>query len=197
MRLLGNDLVDLKDRDSLDILKNSRFLNRVFSKTEQTLIREAASPFERAWLLWGAKEAAYKALKRANPELLFSPRKIIVKDNLKNVHIENLKLTLQWESASEWIHAWCHNLDVPPETAVTPLAGLKDSRPRAYSSESSLCRGFAVDYLEKKLGFTPEIQKKAESPRHPPLLYHNGEALPYILSLSHHGRYCALAFCPQ
>ena len=37
-------------------------------------------PFEQyVWLLWSIKESVYKCIKRAQPELRFSPRKIIVR----------------------------------------------------------------------------------------------------------------------
>lgn len=80
MGSIGNDIVDLNFIDKKRTCE-SRFFSKILSPSEQELFRrpEAAPiPFEvYVWLLWSAKEAAYKFLKRYQPDLVFSPTKII------------------------------------------------------------------------------------------------------------------------
>src|SRR5437867_200164 len=62
--MLGNDLVDLGDADSCAAALHARFDGRVFDPVEREWI--AASPHgERVrWLIWAAKESAYKAARK-------------------------------------------------------------------------------------------------------------------------------------
>lgn len=80
---MGNDLVDLEDRDSRLEAIHPRFISRVFTPEEQKKILEQRDLKEQArlfWNFWACKEAAYKALKRLHPELAFLHRKFRNKD---------------------------------------------------------------------------------------------------------------------
>ena len=79
---VGNDIV------ALDIIDAGRtiqpaFYSRILDPAEAGSYSEEkfpALPFEQyVWLLWSIKESVYKCIKRAQPELRFSPRKIIVR----------------------------------------------------------------------------------------------------------------------
>ncbi len=81
---LGNDIVDLKDRDALGVWQNQAFLKRVFTSNELDFLKNDPAPEKRVWQFWAAKEAAYKALKQLAPKTIFSPRRFEVdfKENL-------------------------------------------------------------------------------------------------------------------
>ena len=66
-RSIGNDIVDLDERRG-DL--HPRFVQRVFATAEHASV--AKSP-ARMWLHWAAKEAAFKALSRLDPQTVFSP----------------------------------------------------------------------------------------------------------------------------
>ena len=77
---VGNDII------ALDIIDAGRtiqpvFYSRILDPAEARLYPGVSSlPFEHyVWLLWSIKESVYKCIKRTQPELRFSPRKIIVK----------------------------------------------------------------------------------------------------------------------
>jgi phosphopantetheine--protein transferase-like protein len=81
MLKLGNDIVDLSlPRAQLKHLEPRflRFLARVFTKEEQSSILNANNNPKILWAIWAAKEAAYKALKKQLPELIFSHNKFRV-----------------------------------------------------------------------------------------------------------------------
>jgi phosphopantetheinyl transferase (holo-ACP synthase) len=77
---IGNDII------ALDIIDAGRtiqpvFYSRILDPAEAGMYAEFPSlPFEHyVWLLWSIKESVYKCIKRKQPELRFSPRKIIIK----------------------------------------------------------------------------------------------------------------------
>ena len=81
MLKLGNDIVDLSlPRAKLKHLEPRflKFLNRVFTKEEQISILNNTNQPKMLWAIWAAKEAAYKALKKQLPELIFSHNKFAV-----------------------------------------------------------------------------------------------------------------------
>ena len=81
MKSAGNDIVAL-----LSVNKQRtgqfRFYSQILSAYEQVLYHQpsfADIPFENyVWLLWSAKESAYKYLKRILPRLVFSPTKFVI-----------------------------------------------------------------------------------------------------------------------
>ena len=71
--MLGNDVVDLRDPDSDATTLSSRFDRRVFTEAERSDIAQHADSDTHRWRHWAGKEAAYKALRREQPEVVFSP----------------------------------------------------------------------------------------------------------------------------
>jgi hypothetical protein len=70
--MVGNDVVDLLDRDSDPSTLSPRFDERVLHADERRAIEADRVPTLR-WRFWAAKEAAYKAVKQIHPETVFSP----------------------------------------------------------------------------------------------------------------------------
>lgn len=70
--MIGNDIVDLSLAGSESNWQRKGFLEKVFSREEQTMIYTAQNMDQMVWLLWSFKEAAYKAhqrLKKHSPIL--------------------------------------------------------------------------------------------------------------------------------
>lgn len=103
MKSAGNDIVALRTVNR-ERTCQFRFYSKILSVSEQALYHQpqfAEMPFETyVWLLWSVKESAYKYLKRAIPDLLFYPVKIVI----QNIKIpEEASMTnfecMQWENA--------------------------------------------------------------------------------------------------
>src|SRR5439155_10573151 len=62
--MIGNDIVDLGDSESHAEGRHPRFDGRVFDETEHALIDATPEPERVRWLLWAAKESAYKAARK-------------------------------------------------------------------------------------------------------------------------------------
>lgn len=72
---VGNDIVDLTQSTAKKKSRNIRFLNRVFTPDEQDFIlSSSAFPELRLWCCWAAKEAAYKAISKACPDIPAIPK---------------------------------------------------------------------------------------------------------------------------
>jgi 4'-phosphopantetheinyl transferase EntD len=70
--LIGNDLVDLRAREAAGKSGDARFVKRVFTAREAELIGGSASPDTALWMLWSAKEAAYKVARKLAPDVIFA-----------------------------------------------------------------------------------------------------------------------------
>ena len=74
MTSIGNDIVDLTSPDSIGKSLDRRFIARVFTPEEQERIDRSESPDATLWMLWAAKEAAFKAVSKLKPGLSFIHR---------------------------------------------------------------------------------------------------------------------------
>jgi phosphopantetheinyl transferase (holo-ACP synthase) len=71
---IGNDIVDLNHPGNRGKSRDRRFVSRVFTAEEQERIDGAAAPDALLWMLWAAKEAAFKAAVKRKPGTAFIPR---------------------------------------------------------------------------------------------------------------------------
>ncbi len=72
---VGNDIVDLKEPFNRGKSGDTRFLTRVFTTAERDLITSSSAPDTLLWALWAAKEAAYKLLSKTYPAIPSIPRR--------------------------------------------------------------------------------------------------------------------------
>lgn len=77
----GNDIIALCSIDK-ERTNNPRFYRQILSISEQELfhasVKEVLSFETFVWLAWSVKESAYKYFKRSDPQLIFSPTKIVL-----------------------------------------------------------------------------------------------------------------------
>lgn len=80
--MLGNDVVDLTvDKDKH---LNQRFINRVLTGNERTMLAQSPDKNLFLWSLWATKEACYKACQKTDNQLLFSPSNFAFDDQSLN-----------------------------------------------------------------------------------------------------------------
>ncbi|MDT8340595.1 MAG: 4'-phosphopantetheinyl transferase superfamily protein [Longimicrobiales bacterium] len=61
---VGVDVVDLDRHRTADRTRDARFMERVFTEAERDRILSAEHPEVEVWMLWAAKEAAYKVVSK-------------------------------------------------------------------------------------------------------------------------------------
>lgn len=189
---IGNDVVDLSDPETRQQSLHPRFDERVFDPRERALLGDSDSPHVLRWAFWAAKESAYKALKRLDPGLVFSPKRFAVElpavsspvgSAVGHVVHGDHTLDLQVHLDGGCLHAVAGSL----RTAGAQLVWKVD---RARSDPSANVRWLAGAGIASALGLDPADIRIAHRP---PVALHHRRPLVSELSLSHHGRFVAFA----
>lgn len=193
---VGNDVVDLGDPETQTGASHRRFDARVFGASERAAIERAASPRRRRWQLWAAKEAAFKALRRTDPELSFRPAEFRVDlcdEGHARVRSASRELLVRFDVTRDRIHAFVGS---PGRVATARLAGGESPGHGVRRLALALARRqFPGDTL--RVDRRGRIPHMVRTPRFPgPPESSREQHVP--LSLSHHGRFvaCALAEGP-
>jgi len=189
--MIGNDIVDLSDPESFRDARHSRFDRRVFVPDEIRLLSTDHSDLQRRWILWSAKEAAYKAARRESAEVSFSPVRFVV--DLDRSLFGSVRYgTRHWPARIE-IDGDCVHAVVSEDAS---FAGILSGTCRLTSTElrdpSGGGRRFALSSIAKELGLATSDLRIEKIDRIPQLIL-AGKAAPVALSLSHHGSYAGFA----
>jgi phosphopantetheine--protein transferase-like protein len=211
--MLGNDVVDF----SVDEKKynNQRFINRILTSTEQKYLFLSTNKNAFLWTLWAAKEAAYKAYQKQNLSSLFSPVKYEISENtlLKLVEAkfsETVKGVLKYTNDRSvlipieirWPDKTCvhciSSFDVSNQQGENLYSKLmKLDCEEDYTSQSLLVRGLAQTLLDdlniQAEIIRPEIKVKDYKKPGPPRLISDNQLLDHEISLSHDGKWLAVA----
>jgi phosphopantetheinyl transferase (holo-ACP synthase) len=191
---IGNDVVDLADPETREQGLHPRFDERVFRPEERALLGARDSAHVVRWALWAAKESAYKAEKRVDPGVVFSPKQLAVElSDLPTVGGKGV-------AEGRVVHRG-HALDLQVHVDGTRLHAVARSTgmagalllwrvERAASEPSGAVRRLASTAIASALDLDPEGVRIA---RRPPVALHRGRPLVTDLSLSHHGRFVAFA----
>jgi phosphopantetheinyl transferase (holo-ACP synthase) len=214
----GNDIVALK---AIDIQRttSTAFYSKFITDAEQSLYLQpqfAAVPFQNfIWMLWSVKEAAYKYLKRANHDLIFSPSKIILQniavpeavttpdlingvwesdDNATEVFYtgqvlyENHQLYFRSKITTAFITSVVHSL---PDFAGV-FWGIQFIDNTGSQNQSKQVRTFALKKLQSVLALDNLLI--GESVVGYPLFLQATRAIDIPLSLAHHNHFVAYSF---
>ncbi|MBZ4035484.1 4'-phosphopantetheinyl transferase superfamily protein [Flavobacterium sp. 17A] len=82
--MIGNDIVDLAQSRLESRWSRKGLIEKLFTPTEQQLIKNHNDSEIMVWLLWSMKEAAYKIYNRQTKIREFSPQKLICSLNSLN-----------------------------------------------------------------------------------------------------------------
>ncbi|HEY5656643.1 MAG TPA: 4'-phosphopantetheinyl transferase superfamily protein [Myxococcota bacterium] len=187
--MVGNDVVDLADAEAAVDASHPRFDARVFGARERRRLEMAGDRARMRWILWAAKESAYKAMRRCDPALIFSPRRFEVELDealCGYVHAPGGVLEVRIELRGDCVHALA---------AAAPYTNgmLQRGVARVGSAAASDgVRALAVGALSRHLGIAPEALSIRRVGRVPQLCAY-GAPTGHPISLAHHGRFAAWA----
>ena len=190
--MLGNDLVDLADPESLPGSLHPRFDARVFDTSERAGIGGPGGDVLR-WVLWAAKESAYKAVRRLDPGTIFSPRRFGVrlrkagaKRWVGRVRHANRLCRVDARVRGTRVHAVAL---VEGRTASDLIVGAAGTAgPAPSQAVRDLARARLAEWLAEDAGDVGFGRRGRV-----PCVRVRGRTLPVILSFSHHGRYVGFA----
>jgi len=201
--MVGNDIVDLDDMETMVTSLHRRFDARVFAPCESALVAAAAVPHRLRWALWAAKEAAYKVLRKRQRAGGFAPRRFVVRglDVLAavaepgrprrahgTVRGGGVEVPVHVEAVDGAVQALAVD-GVGPEAAGWEMRALVAGESPAVAVRELVLRG-----VGQLLAIEPHRLRVVREHRVPRVV-HGGEPLPVDVSLSHHGRYVAGAWC--
>ena len=199
--MIGNDIVDLLDRDADASTYRPGFDARVFTRGERRTIEEAAEPERQRWRLWSAKEAAYKAARRCDPTTVFSPSAFVVElFNAPGQDLEKLRgvvdhLGTRYRVVIGESHRWVHAIATrgAQEIGRVITAVSRNDEPDR-RRESFAVRRLARECIARHLDVsTRDLQICREG--RVPGFWLRGRRLNLSLSLSHSGGVVAFACC--
>jgi phosphopantetheinyl transferase (holo-ACP synthase) len=187
--MVGNDVVDLGDRETLEGPTHPRFDARVFRPEERGLLRGSGAPDRTRWMLWAAKEAAYKLARKLEPGTVFSPRRFAVEPTAPG-HAEVLhgdrRFVVRIAEAGKALHA----VAFEPGSKRRLLWAVEARRGSADPSRAA--RALAARVLAEEIGVPRSTIHFGRSARIPSA-WADGLRSHFDLSFSHHGRFVAFA----
>ncbi len=189
--MVGNDVVDLSDPESSRDARHSRFDRRVFMPEEFEMLSIEYTDVQRRWILWSAKEAAYKAARREAAGVVFSPVRFVVKLDRSlcgSVSLGILRWPVRVRIGGDCVHAVVSE----NESFAGPLSDARRLTTVELRDPSQAVRRFAIASIAAELGVATSDLRIEKRDRIPQLIVAE-EAAPMALSLSHHGAYVGFA----
>jgi phosphopantetheinyl transferase (holo-ACP synthase) len=185
---VGNDVVDLGDPENQPEAIHPRWDSRVFTPQELDTLAAAPSLHRTRWMLWAAKESAFKAAMKMDPGLAFFPRAFAVElldDASARVVHEVGRFQVRLDVTVEYAHAVA-----TPEGS--PQASSRVRRLQDGGSPSRQVREMARLAIGSSMDVEPsDIEVSVAGV---PVVSQGGVALALDLSLSHHGRFMGCAW---
>lgn len=193
--MIGNDIVDLTDPETQKNAPHPRFDGRVFARSELLRLRLSGAPNRLRWMLWAAKEAAYKAMKKIHPHMVFSPVRFVVRldQTLRgSVECPNGSLDVSVTEEAMSIHAIAASAAMTEQNILSGTEFLASEAAENAEQPGQAARELALRSLERRLDL-PAGTFSIEKHDRIPVLFRQGVRSEFDLSLSHHGRLVAFA----
>lgn len=203
----GNDIIDLGDSDAKLSTFHRSFVSRVCDSSEIDCLARSQRPDQQFWYLWCAKETAFKALQRINPQQTIVPSRLVVDPRQKVVTFENWTVAVVWIHDSDCLvcYGYLVSGEDPPRLlhAYSPLGSLVTRSDEAHTLASHGVRKLAKQVIaqhfeleQQQLEIVRPKDERYVAGYGPPEVWYEGRPIPELtLSLAHHGRYvgCAVA----
>lgn len=105
--MIGNDIVDLALAKKESNWKRKGYLDKIFTTSEQLLIKTAQNSDQMVWNLWSRKEAVYKIYNRQTGVRAYIPLKIEcsrIYSKIGNVNCNGLTYYTKTEITNQFIN---------------------------------------------------------------------------------------------
>jgi len=187
--MVGDDVVDLADPEAAAV--HPRFDARVFGAAERAALRRSSEPERLRWVLWAAKEAAYKLAAKRDPRTIFSPVRFAARLEPDpgggfsgRVFHGGRAFRVLVRRVGDALHA------LAEDGAGSAFCGL--ARRGDAEDPSRAARELVARELARRLGAPREAVRFGRRGR-VPSVWLAGRDVRADLSLSHHGRFVAFA----
>lgn len=186
--MIGNDVIDIAETKKTTNWERPGFLDKIFTRYEQCLIRSSEDPFTMVWQLWSMKESAYKAYVQKGSKRFFNPTKLecdLAQSGKGRVTVNGVSINTTTWFDSEYLFTNTVLKNIKTKSAIFHLkinqkTGLSD-----YMHNEVLC-AIAARYSFNKQAL--RLQKTANGV---PLVFHRKERIDVSFSITHHGKFGA------
>ncbi len=185
--MLGNDIVDVELANMQSNWRRTGYLDKLFTTEEQHYIKSSYNASTMVWTLWSMKEAAYKLYTQLHPSRFYNPKSFVchLKDHNEVIY-KDFHCYVNTEITSDYVlsEASFERSEISSKIIEFETHGSQN--------QSQYLR----EKLFKVLKDTLQIDKN-EFTLHkdcfgiPKVTYENKEI---NVSLSHHGRFGAIAY---
>lgn len=186
--MVGNDIVDINEARNTSNWKRSRFLDKIYTKDEQSAIRNASNSFIKVWQLWSMKEAAYKLYTQVYPSRFYNPKgfECFIKKDYSIVKFEDFKCYVTTKITSEYIIS-----EARLNSRFMTSKVIKFENKNA-NNQSEIIRKTVIQKGADICNTSKEGIKISTSKYGTPSITIKSKTVP--ISLTHHGNYGAYAF---
>jgi phosphopantetheine--protein transferase-like protein len=216
LKHVGNDIVDLASPFTQGKSKDRRFINKILSLSEQSVLKWDYFTDHHLWAYWAAKESAFKVVSKIHADISSSPKKYDVcfddqevahdQWSQKSVLTAMVKTPVQWVNVRLYIHKkWIHCIASSHSIDSIPIIFYEVHRidhlfkfnySHASKEESGYVRKKAGLKISEQLSIYPElvIFSKNKGKQTFPEVYVGENKTNIDISFSHDGRFVAYAF---
>lgn len=206
----------MKTAEARGKVNDTRFMQRVLTTDEQQAVFNSDHPDGFLWAFWAAKETAYKAIRKAHPDVTSAPRHYpVILDSKKvtnpltgEVVTPHGIVPIKIIFLEDYVHCIgmdSRSKDLKNRDLEDIIFGLEETNPGeehdSYSlseRESIMVRTVAKERIASRLGWNPDeihiMRNKSPRKQGPPMVYFKGRRDNIDISLSHDGRFVAYAF---
>ena len=186
--MIGNDIVDIAQARNESNWQRPRFLEKLFTPQEQSLIYDSENKTQIIWRLWSMKEAAYKLHTQLYPSRFYAPKRFccFIENDEGVVRFNDTEYYTTTKITSDYIYSEAY---LSASKLVSDIIQF-ENKPNETNSN------VLKQQLLHKLAITFNLSFKDLK------LQKNNFSIPFILihdckihiSLSHHGNFGAYAF---
>ena len=186
--MIGNDIIDINETRRSTNWERQRFMQKIFTAKEQSIITASNDPFTTVWHLWSMKESAYKVFIQAGGKRFFNPTKIecrLESSKKGEVKIDAITVKTNTSINASYIFstATINNSDI--DTCIFHLA---ESNVKQQSNflHQQLINDFAESNCLNCAAL--QIQKTKTGV---PMLHYKNKGIGTSISITHHGKFGA------
>lgn len=205
MILVGNDIIDLAETPEKKHTQ-SKFMKRVFTASEQNFVKNhfVSQTETRLWMLWAAKETAYKLCSKLVESPTFIPRQYVItplelktQQGLFLAHSQHH----QFDILITWNADFVHAIGTYGSTNTQKDNFDKIHYKTSQTTSQDLSKAVRIDlkaaiskYYLFSISDISIIRDVKDNRMQPPILLVKKKLSNFDISLSHHGRWIAWAF---
>ena len=194
--MIGNDVIDISATRQESNWKRKGFLQKLFTEKECQFILEGDDPEFLVWLIWSAKESAYKIIHRNHQKMFFSPKQFeFLEDHFSNENgiTGRIKFGESCFDFKSKIERDCiHTTAIPSGHSIKYVSEIFPIVPTNYQTQRAGVRTALINWLAESMDSTQSIEVRKDD-FGIPYLYESGVKSACCLSLAHHGGYGGFA----